>query len=88
MTDHALNHITTTGTDYSAFITDLARKDTSIGQDHTTGLNVAEVPATTGGTHPTPHPTTATTHDTHPLKDTLGDNLTGTHHTDTTMTFL
>ena len=70
MTDHGPNYVTTitTETDHRPFITDTVREDTSLGQDHTTNLNVAETPATTGGMHPIPHPDTTTDHDTHPPK--------------------
>ena len=81
-------HLITTVLDHSPFIMDAAREDASIGQGHTTDLNVAEAPAANIGMHPTPHTTTTTAHDTHPPKDTLGNALTGTHCTDTTSTCL
>ena len=89
-TDFTPNHTTstTTGVDHSPFITDAARKDASIDQGHTPDLNVAEVQATTRGTHPTPHPTTTSAHDTHPLKNTLGNTLSRPHCTDTAATQL
>ena len=59
-------------------------KNTSPGQGHTTNPNVAEVPATTGGTYPSP--TTAAACDTHPLTDTLGNTTTRTPHIGTTTT--
>ena len=90
MTDHAPDHImtTTAGTDCSSFITDAAREDTSIGQGHIIDLTATEAPANVRGMHPAPHPTTAAAHESHPLKDVLGDTLTGTHCTNTTVTHL
>ena len=90
MTDHASNLFTTTttGTDQSPFITDASREDASIGQGHTINLNVTKAPASIGGMHSTLYATTAAAHNTHPLKDTLGNTLTRTHHIGTTVTYL
>ena len=90
MTSHAPNHVTTTtaGTDHGPFITDAAREDPSTGQGHTTDLTAAEAPATIRGMHPTPHPTITAAHDTHSLKDALGNTFAGTHCTDTATTHL
>ena len=88
MTDDTPDHITTTarGTDHSPFITDAATEDASIGQGHTTNLNMAEPQATTGDMYLTPHSIITSAYDTHSPKDTIGNILTGTHHTDTART--
>ena len=90
MAGHTSNHvmIKTVGTDPSPLITDTAKEDALAGQDHTTDPTVVETQAPIGGNHATHHPTTAGPHDTHPPKDTLGDTLTGTHCTSTTVTHL
>ena len=86
---HTPNHVMTTitGTDPSSFITHTAMVDASNGQDHMSNLTPAEVPATIRGTHPALQPSTTTAHDTHPPKDALGNTLTGTHCTGTTVTY-
>ena len=77
------NHIITmiAGTDHTLFITDTAKENASMAQGHTTNLNAAEAPTTTGYTHPTSYPATKAAHNTHLLKDILGDTLTRTPHT-------
>ena len=65
----------TIGTNHNLSITDTGREITLTGQGHSTDLNVAEAPATTRGTHPTPYPTTAAVQDTHQLTDALGNTL-------------
>ena len=77
MTDHAPTH---TGTDDNLSITDVATENVLTGQSHTTNLNVAEAPATAGGTHPTTYPTNAAAHDTHPLTAALSYTLSRTPH--------
>ena len=86
--DHAPNHvtITTAWTDHSLFITDTVWENDVMGQGHSTNLNAAEAPATTRDMHPTPYPTTAAAHDTHPPTDTLGDTLVRTPNTGTATT--
>ena len=88
MTGHTPKNVTTKTieTEPSPVITDAAKEDALTSQDHTTDLAMAEAPSTIGDTHPTPHCTTAATHDTNPLKDALGDTLTGTQCTSTTLT--
>ena len=49
---------------------------------------MAEVPATIEGMHPSLPLINAVAHNTHPMKDALGDALTGIHCTGTTVTHL
>ena len=47
-------------------------------QDHNTNLTTVGAPATTGGMHPTPYPTTAVAYNTHPPTDAVGNTLAST----------
>ena len=92
---HQKHHITMTGctpnpigTDPSHSTTDTVKEDTLTSQDHTANTTMADTPATIRGTHPTPPATTVATCDTHQLTNTLGNTLSGTHCTSTTVTFL
>ena len=82
---HAPNPV---GTDPSCLNTDTAKEAALTGHDHSANATMAEAPATIGGTHPTPHPTNIAAYNTHQLTDALGNTLTGTQHTGTTVTHL
>ena len=73
--------ITNAGTDHNLSITNAARETTLTGQDHMINLNIAEAPATTRDTHPTPYSTTTAAHNTHLRTETLSNTPTGTPHT-------
>ena len=63
--------------------TDTAKEDALTCQDHATNPIVAEAPATIGGRHPSPHPSTAAAYNTHQPNDTLDNIITKTHCTGT-----
>ena len=88
MAYHAPTHvtITTIGTDHNLSITGVARENALTGLDHTTDLNIAEVPVTTGSMHLVHYPTTTAAHDTHPPTNILGNTVTRTPHTSTATT--
>ena len=71
-----------------SFITDAAKDNASTSQDHITSFTVGEAPANIRGTHLASHHTTIAVHDTHLLKDALGNNFARTHCTSTTATCL
>ena len=79
---------TTIGTDHSFLTTDRAVEDTFTSHNHTTDPTMAEALATIEDIHSTTHPTTIAACTLLQLMDALDDILTGTCHTDTTMSHL